>query len=110
MVYVIYDNNTAQVLAMADTLTTARRQHTRAHSALGICTSSYYIVQGPYYEGRTDTQGNETNIRLATRAEYNEHVDYLVTVKSLMTGKEVHIRRSDVGGCCDPSRERYWSM
>jgi hypothetical protein len=33
-----------------------------------------------------------------------------VTVKSLMTGKDVEIMRSDVGGACDPSTERYHSM
>lgn len=34
----------------------------------------------------------------------------MVTVKSLMNGKDVQIRKSEVGGCCDPSTERYWTM
>jgi len=34
----------------------------------------------------------------------------LVTVKNLLSGKEVEIRREDVGGPCDPSMERYHSM
>ena len=34
----------------------------------------------------------------------------LVTVKNLLTGKEVEIRREDVGGSCDPSMERFHSM
>ena len=34
----------------------------------------------------------------------------LVTVKNLMSGAEVEIRRSDRGTCVDPSTERYWSM
>ena len=34
----------------------------------------------------------------------------LVTVKNLLSGKEVEIRRCDVGGPCDPSMERYHSM
>ena len=34
----------------------------------------------------------------------------MVTVKSLMSGADVQIRKSDVGGCCDPSTERYWTM
>lgn len=34
----------------------------------------------------------------------------MVTVKSLMTGADVQIRKSEVGGCCDPSTERYWTM
>lgn len=33
-----------------------------------------------------------------------------VVVKSLMTGKDVQIRKTEVGGCCDPSTERYWTM
>ena len=34
----------------------------------------------------------------------------MVTVKSLMTGADVQIRKSDVGTCVDPSTERYWMM
>ena len=34
----------------------------------------------------------------------------MVTVKSLMTGTDVQIRKSDVGTCVDPSTERYWTM
>lgn len=33
-----------------------------------------------------------------------------VTVKSLMTGQDVQIEASAVGGPCDPSTERFWSM
>ena len=34
----------------------------------------------------------------------------LVTVKNILSGQEVEIRREDVGGPCDPSMERYHSM
>jgi len=34
----------------------------------------------------------------------------MVTVKSLMTGADVQIRKSDVGTCVDPSTEHYWTM
>ena len=34
----------------------------------------------------------------------------MVKVKNLMSGKDVMIRKSEVGGCCDPSTERYWTM
>ena len=34
----------------------------------------------------------------------------LVSVKNLLTGREVEIRREDVGGPCDPSMERFHSM
>lgn len=33
-----------------------------------------------------------------------------VTVKNIMTGKDVTIRAEDRGGVCDPSQERFWSM
>ena len=34
----------------------------------------------------------------------------LVTVKNCLTGKDVEIRREDLGGPCDPSMERFHSM
>ena len=34
----------------------------------------------------------------------------MVTVKSLMSGADVRIHKSDVGTCVDPSTERYWTM
>ncbi len=33
-----------------------------------------------------------------------------VTVKNLMGGEAVEIPLSDVGGPCDPSTEKYWTM
>lgn len=42
--------------------------------------------------------------------EAYEAEDGMVEVKSLMTGAPVQIRKSERGGCCDPSTERYWSM
>jgi len=38
---------------------------------------------------------------------FNEHIDHLVEVNNLLSGKPVKIRASEVGGCCDPSTERY---
>jgi hypothetical protein len=38
------------------------------------------------------------------------NADFKVTVKNLMTGNEMKIRRGDRGTCVDPSTERYWSM
>ena len=34
----------------------------------------------------------------------------IVTVKNLLSGKDVEIRRGDRGSCIDPSMERYHSM
>ena len=38
-----------------------------------------------------------------------EYFPTKVTVKNLMTGKDVEIDR-DTPLCCDPSSERFWSM
>jgi hypothetical protein len=43
-------------------------------------------------------------------AVYNVGFRKQVAVKNLMSGKEVMIDINEVGGCCDPSTERYWSM
>lgn len=44
------------------------------------------------------------------RAEFDKTLDPIVTVFNLMSGRPVQIRKSERGGCCDPSTERYWSM
>ena len=36
--------------------------------------------------------------------------DDIVEVENLLSKKKVKIRRSELGGPCDPSTERYWSM
>lgn len=41
---------------------------------------------------------------------FNEKHNGLVTVKNLLSGKEVQINEQSVGTCCDPSTESYWSM
>ena len=42
-------------------------------------------------------------------AEYGRNTK--TTVKSIMgNGKEIEMSIADVGGPCDPSTERYWSM
>jgi hypothetical protein len=37
-------------------------------------------------------------------------VDHPVKVRSLMSGKMVELKASQVGTCIDPSTELYWSM
>lgn len=43
-------------------------------------------------------------------SEFHRLFNPVVTVKNLMSGQEVQLRKEDVGGPCDPSTERYWSM
>lgn len=47
---------------------------------------------------------------VCTRNYFDSKIDYDVVVQSLMSGKDVTIKRSEAGGCTDPSTERYWSM
>jgi hypothetical protein len=42
--------------------------------------------------------------------EFDYKFNKWTTVTSLVGGKEVRIREQDVGTCCDPSTETYWSM
>ena len=49
------------------------------------------------------------NASITTYAEWNA-ADTEVEVINLMSGKPVKIRKSERGGCCDPSTELYWSM
>jgi hypothetical protein len=45
--------------------------------------------------------------------EFEEKHNPLVVVYNTVTGDgktPIYIRRSEVGGPCDPSTERYWSM
>jgi len=62
----------------------------------------------------TRKYANDPNMTVCTYEYYQRtgaiKANEMVKVKSLVGGKEVEIRRVDVGGCCDPSTERYWSM
>lgn len=54
--------------------------------------------------------GSNSQWVVMTVQEFNELHDPIVTVFNLMSGKAVQIRKSERGGCCDPSTERYWAM
>ena len=54
--------------------------------------------------------GNVPQWVVMSRADYSAGHDPMVTVYNLMSKKPVQIRRSEVGGPCDPSTERYWCM
>lgn len=50
------------------------------------------------------------NYAVMEQTEFNEKFNGYVTVKNMMSGKDVQIRKQDVGGCCDPSTELYHCM
>ena len=45
-----------------------------------------------------------------TNDDFEMYHNPLVEVIALLTGKKVMIRKSERGGCCDPSMEIYYSM
>jgi fructose-1,6-bisphosphatase/inositol monophosphatase family enzyme len=51
----------------------------------------------------------DAKFEVMSREEFDQ-LDVMVEVKNLMSGRPVQIRKSDRGGCCDPSTERYWTM
>ena len=100
---VIYNKRTKYVYATYPTDQGARTAFTRACTRLNT--------------GKTaKLAGKRVNVRdlselAVTSAErFRNEINQLTTVRSLMTGAEVTIRESEVGGPCDPSTERYWSM
>lgn len=95
MSYVIYKPETYRIFqfpngnqAIFDNERTAKGQRTKLINA-GIIKADEWKV-----ESYATYSENEPN----------------VTVKSLMTGADVVIRKTQLGGCCDPSTERYWTM
>jgi len=60
--------------------------------------------------GITHTETSATKLKKQISDWYDSFMAEMVTVQNLMSRKDVKIRRSDVGTCCDPSTERYWTM
>lgn len=53
------------------------------------------------------------NLAVMTASEYMKRLDEIdphVEVINMMSKKPVLIRKSEVGTCCDPSTETYWSV
>jgi hypothetical protein len=50
------------------------------------------------------------NLAVMNAAEFDEQFNRWTTTINLLSGEEVRIRQQDVGTCCDPSTETYWSM
>lgn len=80
------------------------------------CKSGERFVNQYPFSGR-DREGIERELGELTAQLYPKKNGWrfdvqprYVTVKSLMTGQDVQIEASAVGGPCDPSTERYWSV
>ena len=73
------------------------------------------LVSTTVWTGRTEA-GMEREVKellmsgLYNVAQYRfEYFPTMVTVKNLMTGKDIQIDR-DTPWCCNPASESYWSM
>jgi hypothetical protein len=70
---------------------------------------------GRSYKTLAAAKGAMTRRKLGDHLEaisLNEWIDRDIEVEviNLLSGKPVKIRKSQEGGCCDPSTEKYWSM
>lgn len=82
------------------------------HIPLGKTYKSLSAAKGAMTRAKTHAGGPKypAGEFAAMTLEDFRMADTEITVKSLMNGKEVKIRKSERGGCTDPSTERYWSM
>ena len=94
---VIFHIETLKIFAHCADVRTAKRNLSNAKT------------KGWKLEGRKYAPTTLDKLVVGTTAEH-ALLDDEVEVRSLMTGNPVKLRRSEVGGPCDPSTERYWSM
>jgi len=102
---VIYDTENTHIIKRYNTLGGAKSALTRARNS----GSMRYMCSFGY--GRLNAD-RIAKLDVCTSQEFADKIDYDVEVTPLMseTGKTVTIKRSEQGGCTDPSTERYWSM
>ncbi len=107
---VIYDTENTHIIKSYKSLAAAKGALTRAHnvgSMKYMCSFGYGRIKGERLE----------NLAACTMEYFNTRVDYDVEVTPLMAERDengnmptVTLKRSEQGGCTDPSTERYWSM
>ncbi len=103
MTAVIYNPDTVKIIKRFKTLGGAKAALTRARKGAGLkymASFGYGRIKGAELE----------KLKVTTLENFSKEIDGWTTVKNMMSDKEVRIRKSDVGGPCDPSTERYWSM
>jgi len=107
---VIYDTENTHIIKRYDTLRGAKAALTRARNSgkmRYMCSFGYGLMKADRI----------AKLDVCTSDHFHNEVDYEVQVTPLMAEADengvrptVTIRRSDQGGCTDPSTERYWSM
>lgn len=85
--------------------------HTNTHSIVKTYSSEGFaraaMRKVTYRNG--ELKYPEDKYSVMTVTEYQQR-NTTVVVKSLMTGEDVEIPRSQRGTACDPSMESYWTM
>jgi hypothetical protein len=95
-----------------------------SHVIMNVGTESLYRKPGHYCAASYDTErgakgactklnkqyGDTAQWIVMTHDQFEFYYNPLVEVKNILSGKPCMIRRSERGGCCDPSTERYHSM
>ena len=107
---VIYDAENTHIIKRYDTLRGAKAALTRARNSGKM----RYMASFGYGLLKAD---RIAKLAVCTSDHFHNEVDYEIEVRSLMSEpdengnyKMCKIRKSDQGGCTDPSTERYWSM
>ena len=105
----IYDTESLKIINRYKTMRGAKAALTRARNGGGL----KYMASFGY--GRIKGERLD-RLDVCTPDEFDA-LDYDVEVKVLMGEKDEHgnlptttIKKSEVGGPCDPSTERYWCM
>lgn len=104
---VIYNKETKKVLKRYPTLKGALAAYSRAWNRAHTRLLSDRLGK---IAGVPVDKALASQLVVMTEEHYEEHCNPTVIVTNLMTGNPVKIRQSEVGGPCDPSTERYWSM
>lgn len=100
---IIYYEDTGKIVKQYNTYRGAKAALTRARNS-GKMRYMSSFGYGLLREKDID------RLAVCTLEYFNKQVDYDVLVTSLMGDKDVTIKRSERGGCTDPSTERYWAM
>jgi hypothetical protein len=91
---------------------------------MNVGTEQLYRKPGEYSSAVYDTQrgakgactkinkqyGGTNQWVVMTHDQFEFYHNPLVEVTNILSGKKCMIRRSDKGGCCDPSTERFFTM
>jgi len=103
MTYLVYNRDTNKVLNRYETHAAARGAITRARkrALLGNGRIGRVVVR---------SQAEVDRLAVAEQDHFYSKIDKMVTVRNAITGRESRLRQSELGGPCDPSTERYWSV